>query len=342
VTVVRAASLRAARELVLAEVELPEPRDGDVVVDVEACGICATNVHGWRDPSTAVGPVTLPGAHGHELAGCVRETRERVCLDPALACACGDCDRCVAGDPVGCRTPTPLAVWGFADAVVAPRRGLVAVPDGLELEPATLAEPLASAVHALRTSWSARIDGRLDGVPAVVLGAGTLGLLALARLRQLGAGPVAVVARHPHQAEVAADLGADEVLPDDQPQLVRELRRRRAALVVEAVGGAAETVATAFAAVDRGGEVVVLGLFDAARGLDVTDAVLRGVRARFAAAAGVADGTSDVARALELLAAEPRLARLLTHRFPLAEVDAAFATAAAPEARALRVLVRPS
>ena len=86
----------------------------------------------------------------------------------------------------------------------------------------------------------------------------------------------------------------------------------------------------------------MLGLFDAPRGLDVTDAVLRGVRARFAAAAGVSDGVSDVARALEQLAAEPALARLLTHRVPLADVDEAFATAGAPGARALRVLVRPT
>ena len=74
----------------------------------------------------------------------------------------------------------------------------------------------------------------------------------------------------------------------------------------------------------------MLGLFDAPRGLDVTDAVLRGVRARFAAAAGVGGGTSDVARALEQLAAEPGLARLLTHRFALAEVDEAFAAAGTP------------
>ena len=341
-TAVRAATLRAARRLVVVEVELPEPRDDEVVVDVDACGICATNLHGWREPRTAVGPVMLPGAHGHELAGRVRGSGERVCLDPALACACGRCDRCDAGDPVGCRAPSPLAVWGFADAVVVPREGLVAVPDGLGLEAATLAEPLAAAVHALRTSWTARADGRLDGVPAVVLGAGPLGLLSLARLRRLGAGPVTVVARHPHQAELAGDLGADVVLPDDHPQLARDLRRRRAALVVEAVGGGAETVATAFAAVDRGGEVVVLGLFDAPRGLDVTDAVLRGVRARFAAAAGVSDGVSDVARALEQLAAEPGLARLLTHRFALAEVDEAFAAAGTPGTRALRVLVRPT
>jgi D-arabinose 1-dehydrogenase-like Zn-dependent alcohol dehydrogenase len=128
VTAVRAATLRAARRLVVVEVELPEPRDDEVVVDVDACGICATNLHGWREPRTAVGPVMLPGAHGHELAGRVRGSGERVCLDPALACACGRCDRCEAGDPVGCRAPSPLAVWGFADAVVVPRAGLVAVP----------------------------------------------------------------------------------------------------------------------------------------------------------------------------------------------------------------------
>ena len=340
-TLVRAATLGAPRELVVGDVELPEPAEGDVVVDVEACGVCATNLHGWRDPSAAVGPVGLPGAHGHELAGRVRGTGERVCLDPALACACGACDRCRAGDPVGCRAPTPLAVWGFAEAIVAPERGLVALPAGLDLEAAVLAEPLAAVVHALRTCWSTRVDGRLDGVAAVVLGAGTLGLLALARLRRLGADPVVVVARHAHQAELAAELGAGEVVPDDRPDLTRHLRSLRPGIVVEAVGGEAETVATAFAAVDRGGEVVVLGLFGAPRLLDVTDAVLRGVRARFAAAGGVGDGSSDTTRALAQLAAEPGLGRLVTHRFPLDDIVAAFATAATAAARPVKVVVRP-
>lgn len=339
---VRAALLRASRELVVSEVELAEPGEHESRVEIDACGVCATNVHGWRDPEAAVGPIALPGAHGHELAGRVAGTGDRVSLDPALACACGGCDRCAAGDPVGCRSPRTLAVWGFAEAIVAPSEALVRIPDGLQPEAATLAEPLAAAIHALRTSWTAGGRGRLDGVSAAVLGAGPLGLLALASLRSLGAGPVRVVARHPHQAELAGGLGAAEVLAADAPGVTRALRRHRPALVVEAVGGASETLGTAFAAVDRGGEVVVLGLFDGKRSLDVTDAVLRDVRARFTAAGGTSGGRTDVERALELLSGNPRLGRLVTHRFSLDEVGEAFATAAEPRRGAVKVVVRAS
>ena len=346
---IRAASLRGLRHLELDRVELPPPRVDEVVVRVAACGVCATNLHDWADPDGAMRGSELPGAHGHEVSGVVDEVGEsvpelapgdRVVLEPALACACGSCDACLAGRPRSCRNRSTLRVWGFADAIVVPARGVVRVPAGLDLELACLAEPLASALHGIRHSWSAAHDGRIDGLRVAVVGAGAIGLCAVLAARALGAAEVTVVARHEHQARLATSLGADSVLGDDE-ETSTSLRHLRSEMVVEAAGGNGSALRTACAAVAAGGEVVVLGLPDGGADLDVARLVLRDVHAFFAAAYGTRDGVTDFSIAVDLLGETPAAAQLITHRFPLDDVGTAFDTAAGHANEPLRVIVRP-
>jgi 2-desacetyl-2-hydroxyethyl bacteriochlorophyllide A dehydrogenase len=345
---IRAAYHRAPGILELGEAVLPEPASDEVVVRVEACGVCATNLDGWaRAPD---GPAARPGTHGHEIAGVVEQvgdavTRvapgDRVCLDPAAACGCGRCAACIAGDPMRCRAQAWLPVWGFAEALVAPERGVVRVPDGLDLVTACLAEPLASAVHGLRHSHAAAATGRIDGAHVLVVGAGALGLLTVAAARRLGAALVTVVARHPHQAALAAAVGADAVVPHDAPGLAEALRKLRAPLVVEAAGGRAPTLALALGAVDRGGEVVVLGLFDEPQAIDAHALVMRNVRVFFAAAYGARDGRSDVEVAVDVLFGAPALGALVTHRLALEDVARAPLLAASRADGVVRLVLHP-
>jgi 2-desacetyl-2-hydroxyethyl bacteriochlorophyllide A dehydrogenase len=349
--VIRAAVLRGPRRVEIDEVELPEPADGELVVRVEACGICATNLQPWADPERVVGGSALPGTLGHEAAGVVERAGpavrdfapgDRVCLEPTRACGCGVCEACLSGDAVRCRDLTMLPVWGFAERIVVPERGLVAAPARVDAELACLCEPLACAVHGIRHSWTAsRTGGRIDGLRVAVLGGGVVGLFALTAARHLGAAEVTVVARHEHQARAAEALGASAVLRES-PETPAQLRRLRPQLVVEAVGGRAPTLAQAFATVDRGGEVVVLGLFDEPAPVDARSAVMRNVHAFFAVAYGSLDGVTDFSVALEILAApDSGLDRLVTHRFPLAQADEAFRVASDKASGALRVVLRP-
>lgn len=346
---IRAASLRGPRQLEVGRVELPPPGPDGVLVQVAACGVCATNLHDWAHPERAMRGSGLPGAHGHEVSGVVAEVGsaveelapgDRVCLDPALACACGDCPACAAGRPRSCRNRTTLPVWGFAEAIVVPARGVVRVPAGLDLEVACLAEPLASAVHGIRHGWSAAADGRVDGLRVAVVGAGAIGLCATLAARALGAADLTVVARHEHQARLAEALGADRVLADDE-QTSSALRRLRPQLVVEAAGGDGSALRTAVTAVADNGEVVALGLPDAPAELDVARLVLHDVRAFFAAAYGMRDGVSDFSVALMLLAETRSAAQLVTHRFPIEDAGRAFETAAGRTGDVVRVVVRP-
>jgi threonine dehydrogenase-like Zn-dependent dehydrogenase len=219
-----------------------------------------------------------------------------------------------------------------------PARGVVPVPSGLDLELACLAEPLASAVHGIRHSWSAAGEGRIDGLGVAVVGAGAIGLCAVLAARALGAAEVTVVARHEHQARVAVALGADRVLDDDL-EARPTLRRLRPQLLVEAAGGSGSALETAWASAAEGGEVVVLGLPDAGADLDVSRLVLRDVHAFFAAAYGTRDGISDFSIALALLAETAAAAQLVTARLPLDDIGEAFEAAASRTSGSIRVLV---
>lgn len=341
-----------ARHLHVAEVDAPVPGPGELAVDVHACGICGSNLHEWRHPERSIAPggVVVPGVAGHELVGVVAAlgpgvdgppVGERVVIEPNLAQACGTCAACREGTAWFCRDRTPLPVWGFAERVVVRVPAAFVVPDVLGDAVATLVEPLACAVRGLRGTARCLVRGDLDGATVAVVGAGVAGLLALVAARHLGAGRRVAVARHPHQGRAAGGLGADAVLDAADGDLPERLRAERPDIVVEAVGGDAPTLDLALRAVVPGGEVVVLGLFHEPQPIDLRRAVMRELRLSFSVTYGVRDGVHDFDVALEALAADPGVRALVSHRYPLVDVDAAFARADDKSGEVLRVVVEP-
>ena len=126
----------------------------------------------------------------------------------------------------------------------------------MDFELGALCEPLAVAVHGLRL-----VDIRF-GDRVTVLGAGTIGLMAIAAAKAMGATYIAATARHPHQKAMAEALGADAVFGDD-PGSIQQLSKdtRGTDIVVETVGGQANTLQDALTVVGLGGRISVLGAF---------------------------------------------------------------------------------
>ena len=349
----RAATITGPEQLEISEVTVPAVGDLQLLVDVRACGICGSNLHEWRHPelSISAGDGPDPGATGHEIAAMVIEAGEgagvapgrRVVLEPNRVTACGACAACVDGRAWFCRTRTQIAVWGFSERMVVPAASAFEVPDGLSDVAATLVEPAACGVHALRHSWTAvGRDRGLEGATIAILGAGVTGLLALVAARHLGAGRVVVAARHPHQAEAARRLGADEVFDTGDDDLEQQLRRVRPELTIEAVGGRASTFELACRTTAPAGEIAVLGLFDEPQQLDVRRAIFRELRCFFPVTYAELSGRHDFDVAIDLLtAAGGAIDDLVTHRYGLREVDAAFRMAADKQAGSLRVVVEP-
>ena len=238
----RAAVLYAPGNLRIDSVAEPAPGPGEVVLRVGAALSCGTDVKSVLrgHPSIAAYPSRL----GHEFAGVVAAVGdgvEGVAAGDRVFCGnsapCGVCRPCRRGQDSLCEDLLYL-LGGFAEQVLVPprivERNLHRVPDGLELQTAALAEPLACVVHALDVVELA------PGDRAAVLGAGSLGLMLCALLASAGAGPI-VLDPHPERLAAARRFGAAATVeaargPRDAEH-VRELTEGRGAdLVVEAVG----------------------------------------------------------------------------------------------------------
>lgn len=153
----------------LQDVPVPVPAANEILVKVEAVGICGSELHGIRSAGFRKPPLIM----GHEFAG-TTASGERVVVNPLLSC--GQCDQCLRGREHLCRQRAILGIQrpgAFAEYVSVPDRALHALHPEMSFDTATLVEPLANAVHAFRLAQAP------DGARVAVIGAGTIGLVSL-------------------------------------------------------------------------------------------------------------------------------------------------------------------
>jgi len=339
----RAAVVRGKGSIEIARRPVPEPGPGEVRIRVEACGVCGSDLH-----LLANGFFPPEQTPGHELAGRIDAlgggvdalaAGSRVAIEPMRSC--GGCPSCRSGRYSICREARLAGLHdpgGLAEFALFPAERLHALPPRLDPALAAMAEPMAVVVHALRRGALAR------GQRVLVLGAGSVGLLAAAAARGLGAGEVWISARHPHQVERAHAIGVARILgeSDAAPGKLEALGREAPIdLVVETVGGGADTVRAAAAAVRPGGVVSVVGVFWGALTLDPMPLLLKEVTLAWSYCYG-SDAGSDFAEAIRILDAErDTLAPLATHRVSLDDVARAFEIAADRRAGSIKVSVIP-
>jgi 2-desacetyl-2-hydroxyethyl bacteriochlorophyllide A dehydrogenase len=298
-------------------VELPAPDGPGVRVQVRASSICGTDLAMIKGGEL---PVTL----GHEFAGVLDDGTE-VAVEPIVAC--GTCDQCVIGSYHMCRQAPGTFLGtgrdgGMAEEVRVPETALVPLPPSLPVSNASLVEPLAVAIHGLR------IAGLAGGVPVGIVGGGSIGLCAAAAALALGC-DVDVDARHDAQRQAVERLGARVGAGGEYP------------LVVEAAGSESG-VAQAVKLCAPGGTLLLLGVYWGTLPLPYIDAFLREVRLVPALMYNRHASGRDVDAAAALLATKPTIAdALITHRFPLDDAPAAFATAADRASGAIKVVLEP-
>lgn len=338
----KAAHSSGARSVELREVAEPPLEAGEVLLRVRNCGVCGSDLH-WFSGAFPAPPV----CPGHEISGEVMElgrgvegfaVGDPVAVEPLVTC--GRCAYCQSGNYQICPLFQVLGTMrdgGFAERLVMPATALFKLPDGVDFEVGALAEPLAVCVHGVR------LGGVAIGDRVLVLGAGTIGLLSVLAARAAGATEVGITARHPHQAEMARRLGATHVFPTSG-----EGARQRdewqsdcpVDVVVETVGGAGDTLMDGVGSVRRGGTVVLLGIFTGAPACPALALVIKEVRLVGSLMYGRAGAKADFDIALQILTAHAARAReLITHRFPLADIQSALETAADKKSGAIKVTV---
>lgn len=339
----RAAVLRAPRALRVETMRAPEPGPGEVLVRVGAAGICGTDYRIW----TGERGVSYPLTPGHEFIGDVAAVGpgvgrvavgDRVAVEPNWGC--GHCDLCREGSGNLCLARTAVGIdraGGFAELAVLPEQACWPAPAGVGDERLLFTEPLAVVVRAV-----ARGEPRPGG-SAAVLGAGTLGLLALQLLRARGS-RVLVVGRTERRLGLARELGAHATVAlgaagtDDAVAAARALSGRDGVDVVIETAGTAAAVELALGQVGfvrPGGRVVLTGLpHDPAR-IDFFWIVRREIEVR-----GSMIYQQEFGEAVALLArGAVEVGPLLTHRFPLEAIEEALLTHRRPEA--IKVAVFP-
>lgn len=320
--------------------EPPPLADGWARLAVTACGICGSDLHVYRGMQAGALPPKAFAVPGHEMAGTV--VTGAAGLDDALYAVepwfnCRHCEFCAQGSSVLCQDAALIgftAAGGLADLVDAPPRLLHRVPDAVEPELASMAEPWAVAVRAVNRCGAIEMGERV-----LVLGGGTIGLLCGVAARDR-ATVVGITCRYPHQAELARSFGLSPIAPDELKAWAAEHRPGR---VIETVGGEADTMADAIAAARPGGRIVVVGVFGEPRPGDFRAVVLKELEVVGSIYYGTTGPGSEFGVAVSTMdRVASELRALQTHHFTLDHVAEAFATADDKSSLAVKVTIAPT
>ncbi len=335
----RAIMVSADRSLVEVDRSEEAPGPGQVLVEVAYCGICGSDLH-FRDVPELFPDGTVPG---HEFSGRIVALGEgirgwapgaRVCALPFAQC--GECELCRSGNEQVC----PYAVangiglgtgrpGGYAERVIVDERMLYALPDSVDDRAGAVVEPLAVAVRAVNQAAAP------PGKPAIVIGAGPIGLLTALVLRQRGYERIAVVSRNPQRGRVAAELGLPTLS-------LRELEA--SGLGGEAPGCVFECAGTPSAAqlavevLAPLGQLLLVGMSLPPLDLSAPPVVLKELQIK-----GVLTYRRDeFSEAIALLARDLiPVSGLITDTVPLERAEATFQKLTAPGNHHLKVLLAP-
>ena len=311
--------IEPGRPLEVQEIPVPEIGSGDVLVRVEAAGICRSDMH-YRAGVSPVKP--LPMTLGHEIAGVVEAAGDqvahlapgdRVCLHYMVTC--GNCEYCVRGSEQFCTSGQMLGKdrdGGYAEFIAVPARGVFTLPDEIPFEQGAIAMcSSATSFHALHKAEIAAGDR------VAIFGIGGLGMSAVQLARVFGALDVFAVDIDPEKLEMAQGFGAISV-DARRVDAVAEIRRQTAGKGVDAaleLIGLPATIRQAVDAVSVFGRVVVVGLSDQMVGIDP----YRDLIGKEAKLIGCSDHLAgEIPLLLELIRRGTLdLSRVITRRVPL-------------------------
>ncbi len=267
--------------LEVCERDIPEPGEGQVLVRLETCGLCHTDIHAAHG-DWPVKPA-LPFVPGHEGVGIVeklgagvtdRAVGERVAI-PWLGYACGECRYCIDGRETLCEQQlnSGYSVDGaFAEYAVASARFVVPVPEGItSLDAAPLTCAGVTTYKALKV---ARI---VPSENVAVFGIGGLGHLAVQYARILGGSVIAVDVEGP-KLELARELGADHLVNAAEVDPVEAIRAVGGADVAVVLAASPRVFEQAFASLNRGGRLICVALpAEQEMSISIFETVLKGI-----------------------------------------------------------------
>lgn len=339
----RVAMYYSNRDVRLEEMPVPRIGPGEILMGVEACGICGTDLLEWYRRHRA--PLVL----GHEVAGVIVAVGEgvqrykvgdRICA--AHHVPCNSCRYCLSGHHTVCDTlrRTNFDPGGFAEYVRLPQinvdRGIFLLPEETSFQEATFIEPLACVLRGQRLAQLK------PGQNVLVLGSGVAGLLHIQMARASGAGRIVATDIAEYRLKAALKFGADAVAHAQEysPEYLRQQTGGLLADLVIVCTGAVSAINQALKSVERGGTI----LFFAPTDPDITVSLSFNDlfwRNEITLTSSYGGSPADYATALELIrTGKIRVGALITHRLSLAETGLGFQLVSRGQ-DSLKVIIEP-
>jgi len=339
----RVAMYYSNQDVRLEEMPVPQIGPGEVMMRVEASGICGTDLLEWYRLHKA--PLVL----GHEVTGVIAAVGEgmkrykvgdRICA--AHHVPCNTCHYCLSGHHTVCDTlrQTNFDPGGFAEYVRLPRinveQGIFTLPDEISFEEATFVEPLACVLRGQRLAHLQ------PGQCVLVVGSGVAGLLHIQLARASGAGYIMATDIVDYRVEAARKFGADIAVQAKgyTPAYLRQVADDRLADLVVICSGATSAISQALESVERGGTVLFFAPTDPGVSIpiSVNDLFWRN---EITLTSSYGGSPTDYAAALELIqAGRIRVTEMITHRLGLAETGLGFQLVAQAQ-DSLKVIIEP-
>ncbi|MBS6396723.1 MAG: NAD(P)-dependent alcohol dehydrogenase [Clostridiales bacterium] len=255
--------------LVEVEEEMPKASEGQVVVRIEYCGICGSDMHFFQNGAIGTRKAPADFILGHECAGTVMETGkavktlkvgDRVALEPGIPC--GKCEFCRTGKYNLCAdvrfmaAAMPPTDGAIREYIAYPEEWCFKLPDNVSTLEGCMIEPLAVGMHA------ASRGGVALGKTVGIIGVGTIGFMTMLACKAMGAGKIIVSDALPNRLEIAKKFGADMVInakEEDTEQRILEETNGLGCDVVFEAAGSPYTLAATWKYVKRGGVIVNVG-----------------------------------------------------------------------------------
>jgi L-iditol 2-dehydrogenase len=340
----RAAELIEPRTFRFTEMSIPGPGPGEIQVKVEAVGVCGSDLHAYSEGAVGSTPNVYPMVLGHEPSGTIVEVGsgvtglavgDRGALEPALYCY--HCEFCLTGHHNVCANirflSNPNHPGFFRERVNLPASNFAPIPADMSFQAATLAEPLAIALHSLNLA-SISADEHV-----AVIGAGPIGLMTIAALRAANVGRIWAIEPLQHRRELALQLGAHAALEPETAlqELLRDTGSRGVDCAIDCAAGQ-HTTDQAVHMTRNAGRVALTGIHSTAFVSLDGSAMRRKELTLF----NVRRSNHETGEALDLLRGHPDwFEPVLTHERPLDRIDDAFAIASQYLDGVGKMIVRP-
>jgi L-iditol 2-dehydrogenase len=333
---------KAEQDFVLKDVPIPDPRPDEVLIRVEAVGICGTDIPIFK----GIRKVPYPLIPGHEFAGVIVKVGNDVkrfkvgdAVVPGLVVHCGECAYCRMGLESLCDNIYEIGIHvdgAFAEYVVAPEKTLHSLPAELSFNQGAAIDPLASAYRPVRKAQITSEDC------VVVFGPGPIGLYALQIARAEGARRLVAVGTHGDQRrlELAKELGADLTVDGsvrDPVEAVRDFTGGIMADVVIEATGVAAVAEPCLACLRKAGRLSLAGIFHQPASFSLGDVVRREITIT----GSICYTWLDFQACIELVrSGRVQIEPLITHEFSLLEMKRALEIAYRRES--IKIMLHPN